>query len=199
MKTLSLKRGSWHYKVATTFGWKECTYTYEDVLKSDGDDRPSYWTSRRVKVPGDFCSYIRHIIFGSLLALALVAVALILGSFSVMAQWDFLVYIYEAIICGNEVDFGRNNLAPIGLIIDVLLVVFLLIESVRRDWLTILAIPAWLKWCFKWLPGKEFRIPSCEEIPVCNDTKRFLIAAYTTFHDKVCFKLDFHNGSQEND
>ncbi len=48
------------------------------------------------------------------------------------------------------------------------------------------------------LLGKAINeIPACRDIPLCEDTKKFLIAAYETVHDKTCFKLEFNRDRQD--
>lgn len=181
MKSLSLKRNSWHHWLAVQFKWEEGYRTYSD------EENKYIW------VTNDFCSYVRRIIFGCLLSLLGGAAILFVLSGVLWGEVEFFWYVYQAMICGNSVKFPE--LAGLAMAVNILGFGAFLAISINNGWLEIFVLPNWLKWCFKWAP--KIRIPDCDEIPICNDTRRFLLATYATFHDKVCFKLDFHNKEEQ--
>lgn len=174
MLNLSLKRDSWHYKLAKFYNWREYDYRY------------SFESHREEKIPRDFCSYVRRLIFGTL---AMILIGFVIGIAAVSlfyTQYQFLSWAFHSIMGGQFLPLGKAwPLAPIGLIVDVMVLTAFILYAHKKGW-----------WRF---PSFNLNLPSCHDIPYCEDTKRFFVAAYTMFHDKVCFRLEFRNGEEESD
>jgi len=190
METLSLNRDSWHYKLASKFGWEE--EIHKRVWK---EEHGGYW--ERIYVKNDFCSYVRTLLLGGILSLVVGIVLLTLLIFFLIGQIQAAYYVYMVLICG--INIKPLEFVSIGFVFDFFVTVIGLSVLTKKGFLTIFALPEWLKivskWLFGWIP--KVHIPDCEEIPLCDDTRRFFIAAYHTFHDKVCFKLEFRNKEEQ--
>jgi hypothetical protein len=179
MKSLSLRRNSWHYFWARKLGWEE--YHYETRYND------SYGYPERVRVANDFCSYLRRIFFGSFLAIVAVVLCIFLGGSILYSTGLTTGYLLACLVNWQNISTVADDFLALGFVTYVVAGILGIGFSGK----------AFLIWLFN-LELPNLRLPPCEKIPLCEDTKRFIVAAYTTFHDKVCFKLEFHNKQEEN-
>lgn len=102
MKTSTLKKDSWHWRLAHKYGSARLDY-WQDKWTSTSVTEPTY--------KGDFCSYARHVLTGALVA----SLFTIFFSLMVGAGIDFFMWIYV------NMRYGRIDI-PLGAAIFVTLV-----------------------------------------------------------------------------
>lgn len=178
MQTLSLKRDSWHYKLAKFYNW-------EDQYKGYDEQGFRVWRNK------DFCSYVRHILIGTALFVMGTILFFIVGVATFFSLGQAIWWVVSCI--WNWYHFPLPEEATIGLAILIVMSAAGIILFMKKYGGYILSF---IGWVFTKLTHR-INIPDCKDIPLCDDTRRFFVAAYTTFHDKVCFKLEFRNGDSE--
>lgn len=170
MRTLQLNRNSWHYKIAKGFGWR----TYDE-------------DTRR---PNDFCSYARRLALAFLvMSFATAAGVFLIGS-AIMMTVDLLVWFVHGIF--NKFTYMGDFAIGALILYTVMLGVFCLFCVIEGP-------PKWLtrsvNKCLNVVgPAAAPVRRAAAAIPrphLSPDTKKFLSAAWESFHDKVCFKLEF--------
>lgn len=83
MKSIQIRKGSWHWWVAETFGgWKQ--YRSEDQWEVINDRR---WYKGSVEVENDFCCYVRRFLLGALWLALLTLVATVAVAFVGMMEY----------------------------------------------------------------------------------------------------------------
>lgn len=117
---------------------------------------------------GDFCAYIRNVVYGLLLTLAIAFITVFLGSLMLAGIANIVLFVYHFIAGthyapGDFMSFGTGFL---GIVVG--LFVFVYLYSLLD----------------------KFRNARAEANADKPDS--FLKAAYKSFKDKVCFKVNFN-------
>jgi hypothetical protein len=143
LKTINLKNNSWHYFLAVTMG----------NFRAGS---------------GDFCSYVRNVIFGFVLTVMLSAVAGFFGSALLAGLANIVLLAYHFFA-------GTAYVAPAFLAFGTVL-------------LTAISIVAALVVAFIFIKDK------LDDRALANEGKpdSFVKSAYQSFKDKVCFKVTFN-------
>lgn len=145
MKTINLKNKSWHYFLAVTMG------------------------NFRVS-SGDFCSYVRNVIFGFIFSVMLATVVGFFGSALLAGAANLLLLAYHFFA-------GTAYVVPSFLAFGTVLLCAVLIVA----GLAVAVI---------------FTRNRLEDRSIANEGKpdSFLKSAYKSLKDKVCFKVNFDGG-----
>lgn len=167
MKTITLKKDSWHRRLAVGMNWSPWRH---------GDD---------------FCLYARRVFFGCILVVMLSCVAMIIGA---VYLWITLNFLWWAV--GSLLDLSFLPLwdaATPGLVVNSVILALAVSHGMIHGWISM----RWTTWPFQQLA--RIPIPTCAQIPMCEDTKNFLVNGWGSIRDKVCFRMKFtdNQGKEE--
>jgi hypothetical protein len=195
MKGIRIEKGSWHYWMATRFGWKEHR-KIEKVLK-DPDDGELY--IKEVPVENDFCSYVRRVILGTFLTSCLVLVLSLLAIGVAMVEYEA---VRSDILCWFFHECVKNDRAKTGnqvfLFLCAMALIVWLINYMPRH------VEMLIKWRNSMLPtvegarravaAEERRLEKkrmkLERLLARQNGETFLRSAYRSFKERVCFRMD---------
>lgn len=150
MKTINLKAKSWHYFLAVKLG----------------NFNPN---------SGDFCSYVRNVLFGLVLGSMFAAVVGFLGAIAMGAIVNVSLYLYHWIVGTAYVANAFAQFATIATGVILLAIGFIFGSLVVREKLD------------------DRKMAKA----ALNEPDSFLKSAYKSFKDKVCFKVNFDNNGDK--
>jgi hypothetical protein len=189
MKGIRIEKGSWHYWLATKMGWQQ--WRDEVIIELNDEGKPN---RRYVDVEGDFCSYVRRALLGTLVMILVVLIAS--GILGVFLWLEFNAW-RQNYLCVFHHQCSYTPLASCGNAVQVCIAVL-----VGVIW-GIPALSVYVKrrrhesHMDNWEKQEERRKRRAAKYEAKllrqlarQNNETFMKLAYRSIKDKVCFKIE---------